>query len=79
MGLLCGVTETGKSHVRHARLKPMQEPSDGLRAPDRHNGNALSLEVATTTLGKRLQGVLIADAFDEDNGARIGAGPCHWE
>lgn len=45
--LLGGVTETGEPDVEALRAEQRQEPSNGLRAPDRDNGDALSGEIAT--------------------------------
>jgi hypothetical protein len=44
-------------------------------AADRHDPDAVDVEVASTALGERLERTLIADAFDEHDGA--GSGPLH--
>jgi len=45
--------------------EPPQELPDPLCAPDRHDGDALGIEVPAAALGERLDGHLVADAFDE--------------
>ncbi len=65
VAFLRGVTETRELEVASLRAVETQEPSDGLGAADRHNGNALGLEIATAALGERLQGLLVARPFDE--------------
>ena len=57
-----------------SRAEPLQEPSDGLRAPDRHDGDALGVEIAAAALGERLERALVADPFDEHDRTRVGAG-----
>ena len=68
LALLGGVAEAGQSEVEPRRAEPIQEPSDRLRSSDRHNGDALSLEISTPALCERCERALVADAFDEHDG-----------
>jgi hypothetical protein len=81
LALLGGVTETRQPDVAPLRAVEAQEPSDRLRASDRHNGDALGDEVPATALGERLNGYLVADPFHEHDSARVDAcgylGVCH--
>ena len=68
--LFC-VAETGQLHVESLRAESMQEPPDRLRASDRHDGDALGVEVAAAALGERFDRALVAEAFDEHDGTRL--------
>ena len=59
--------------IEPLRAEPIQEPSDGLRASDRNDGDPLGIEIAAAALGERLQRVLVADPFDEHDRTRVGA------
>ena len=65
VAFLADIAEAGQLDVKPLRTELHQEPSDGLRSPDRHDGNTLSLEIPATSLGERLERALIADPFDE--------------
>lgn len=65
VGLLCGVTETRQPDVQPPRAELIQEASDGLRTPDRHNGDAFSVEIPTTAQSEPFEGSLVADSFNE--------------
>jgi hypothetical protein len=65
VALLGDVVETGQLSVEPARPERAQEPTDRLRAADRHDGHALCGEVPVTTLGQSLDGDLVADPFDQ--------------
>jgi hypothetical protein len=65
--LLPSVTETSQSRVRPPGAESVQEAPNRLRTPDRHNRNALAVEIPATALSEGLQRDLIADPFDEDN------------
>jgi hypothetical protein len=67
VSLLCGVTETREPDVQPSRAKQIQEAPNGLRAPDRHDGNPLGVKVPTTAFSERFQCTLIADPLDEHN------------
>jgi len=54
------------------RAKQIQEASDGLRTPYRHNGNALSFKIPTTALSERLDRDLVADPLNEHDCAHVG-------
>ena len=64
---LCRHHEAGQPDVQPVRAEQPQEPADRLRAPDRHDGNALGIEIAATSLSERLERALVADPFDEDD------------
>jgi hypothetical protein len=49
----------------------MQEPPDRLRTPDRHDRDALGIEVPASASGERLEGALVAEPFDEHDGTRL--------
>lgn len=72
--LLGGVAETCQSDVQPLRAKPIEGASDGLRTPDRHDGDALSFEIPTSALGQCFERDLVADPFNEDDRTRIDAG-----
>jgi hypothetical protein len=72
--LLSGVTETSQPDVKPLRAEQIQEASYGLRATDRHNGNALGVQIATPALGERFECRLVAGPFDEDDRTQVDAG-----
>jgi hypothetical protein len=51
VALLCRVTETRQPDVKPLRAEQIQEASDCLRTPDRHDGDALSVKIPATALG----------------------------
>lgn len=63
--LLSGVAETREPEVEPRRPELFQESPDRLRTSDRHDGNALGLEVASAALGERFKGALVAYPFDQ--------------
>jgi hypothetical protein len=65
VALLCGVTETGQPDVQPPRAEPFQKSSDGLRTPDRHDGDALSVKVPTAPPSQGFERALVADPFNE--------------
>ena len=71
LALLGGVTEPRQAHVEPLRPEPVQEPCDGLRTPDWHNGNALGVKIPTTALSERFERAAVADALDEHDRTRI--------
>ncbi len=71
VALLAGVAKTRQPDVEPLRAEPVQEASDGLRAPDWHNRDALSVEIPTTALGERFERALVADPFDENDRTRV--------
>ena len=73
VGLLSGVAESRQRDVEPLRAKPVQEPSDGLSAPDRHNGDTLSVKILATPRGQRFERALVTDPFDEHDGTRVDA------
>ena len=71
VALLCGVVETRQPDVEPLRAESLQELSDRLRTADRHDGNALSVEIPATALGERFDRALVADPFDEHDRGRV--------
>ena len=69
--LLRGVVETCQPNVEPLRAEAAQEPSYGLRAPDRHDGDALGVEIPATAPGERFERALVADPFDEHDRACV--------
>jgi hypothetical protein len=65
VALLSGVTEARQSDVKPLRAEQIQEASDGLRAPNRHNGDALSVKIPTTAPSQRFERTLVADPFNK--------------
>jgi hypothetical protein len=51
----------------------MQGLGDGLSATDRHDGDALGVEIPAAALGQRFERLPVADPFDEDDGTQVGA------
>jgi hypothetical protein len=73
LALLCGVTETRHPDVEPLRAVPVQESSDRLRAADRHDGNALGVEIPTAALSECFERTLVADPFDEHDRSQVDA------
>jgi hypothetical protein len=73
LALLCSVTETRQPDVTPLRAEQIQEPCDGLRTPNRHNGNALSVKTPTTALSERFERALVTDPLNENDRTRVDA------
>jgi hypothetical protein len=73
VALLCSVAETRELDVKPLSGEQIQEASDGLRTPDRHDGNALGVEIPTTARSERFERDLVAAPFDEHDRTRIRA------
>jgi hypothetical protein len=73
VALLCRVAETRQLEVEPLRSELGDEPSDCLRPPDRHYGNALGLQIATTALSERLDRELVAGPFNEHHRSQFDA------
>ena len=73
VALLCGVIETRQPDVEPLRAEQIQEPSDRLRTPNRHNGDPLSVKIPTTALSERFERALVADPFNEHDRTRVDA------
>jgi len=71
VALLRGVTETRQPDVKPLRAEQIQEPSYGLRTPNWHNGNALSVKIPTSALSERFERALVADPFNEHDRTRV--------
>ena len=71
VALFSCVTKTGQASPRSLMPVDPQEAADRLCATDRHNGNVLDKKIPSAACGKRLQGDLVADAFDEHDCARL--------
>jgi hypothetical protein len=69
VALLRGVTKSRQSEVKPLRAEPIQEASDVRRTPDRHDGNALGVEIPTTAHSQRLEREPVADSLDEHDRA----------
>jgi len=65
VAFLSGVAETRQFDVKPLRAEQIQEPSYRLRAPNRHDGNALSIKIPTTARGEHFERALVADPLDE--------------
>jgi hypothetical protein len=65
VALLCGVTETRERDVKALWAEQLQNASDGLRTPDRQDGNALGAKIPTAALSERFERGLVADPFNE--------------
>ncbi len=70
---LRGVTQAREPHVEPLRAELLEEAADRLRTTDRHDGHALGVEIAASTLGEGFERALVADPFDEHDGAWRGA------
>ena len=68
---LARVTQSGQPQVRACGPELSEEPPDGLRATDWHDANALLDEIAAPACREGLQRDLVADPFDEHDGARV--------
>ena len=68
--LLAGVVEAGQPEVETLPAEPIQEPSDGLRAADRDDRDALGVEIPALPLRESLERSLVAEPFDQHD--RIG-------
>ncbi len=73
VALLCGVAETRQLEVEPRRPELGDEASDCLRTPDRHDRNALGLQIATTPLSQGLDRELVARPFNEHHGTQVNA------
>ena len=71
--LLCGVIETRQPDVEPLRAEHIQELFYGLRTPNWHNGNPLSVKIPTTALSERFERALVADPFNQHYRTRIDA------
>jgi hypothetical protein len=67
--LLGGVTETRQRDVKPLRAEELQETSDGLRATNRHDGDAFGGEIPIASLSQCFERTLVADPFDKHNRA----------
>jgi hypothetical protein len=73
VALLRGVIETRQPDVEPLRAEQFQEPFYGLRTPNWHNGNPLSVKIPTTALSERFERALVADPFNEHDRTRVDA------
>jgi hypothetical protein len=63
--LLARITETGQPRVQPLGAEPSEEASYRLRTSDRHDGNALAVEIPTAACSEGFERDLVADPFDE--------------
>ena len=73
VALLCGVAQTRQLEVEPLRPKLGDEASDCLRASDRHDGNALCLQIAAPALSERLDRELVARPLNEHHRSQVDA------
>jgi hypothetical protein len=73
VALLCGVAQARQPEVEPLRPEHTEGFTYGLRTADRHDGNALSVEVPASALGECFECDLVADPFDEDDRTRVDA------
>jgi kynurenine formamidase len=64
---LTRVAETRDADV----ARPLQKSPERLRPADRHDRDALGIEVTTATCGERLERDAVADPLDENDGFRV--------
>ena len=70
VALLSGVADTCQPDVQPGRAEQVQELSDRLRAPDRHNRDPLSVKVSAAALGQPLHRVLVAQPLNQHHRTR---------
>jgi hypothetical protein len=73
VAFLCGVIETREPDVEPLGAEQIQESFYGLRTPDWHNGNPLSVKIPTTSLSERFERALVTDPFNEHDRTRVDA------
>ena len=73
VALLCGVIETGQPDVEPLRTDQIQVPFFGLRAPNRPNGNPLSIKIPATATSERFERALVAEPFNQHDRTRSDA------
>ena len=71
--LLCGVIETRQPDVEPLRAEHIQEPFYGLRTPNWHNGNPLSVKIPATATSERFERALVAEPFNQHYRTRSDA------
>ena len=69
VGFLRGVAQAREPHVGPS-AEPIEHASDRLRAPDRHDGNSLGVEVPALTQSEGLERQPVAEPLDEHDRAR---------
>ena len=72
--LLGGIAQPGQLDVQPRGPEDGQEAPDRRRPTDRHDGDALGAEVATTAPRQRFQRHLVADPLDEHDRAGVDPG-----
>ncbi len=70
--LLARVAQPCQPHAPLRAPQPSEERPDRLRAADRHDGDALSVEVVPPPLRERFERRLVARTFHQHDGAWIG-------
>ncbi len=70
VALLRFVAEAREPDAETRATEPIESSSDGLRAPDGDDGDALCLKVSVTSPRESLEREPVADAFDEDDRLR---------
>jgi hypothetical protein len=74
VGFLTRVAETRQLDVEPLRAELSEEVSNGLRASDRDDGDALGVEIPTTALGERFERAPVAGPLDKDGGTQSRRG-----
>ena len=69
VALLGGVAQAREPDVEPLRAEVLEEAADRLRAADRHDDDALRVEVAAAAFRERLDRALVAAPLDEDDRA----------
>jgi carbonic anhydrase len=73
LSLLGCVAEAGQPDRVSLRAVELEEPSDRLRASDRHHLDALAPEIEAASAGERFQRALVAGPFDEHDRSRASS------
>ena len=55
------------------RAEQIQEPANGLRASDWHDGDPLIVKTPTAAFGERFERAPVADPFNEHDRTRVDA------
>jgi ubiquinone/menaquinone biosynthesis C-methylase UbiE len=69
LALFRGVAESRQRHVEPLRAEALEALPDRLRPADRDDGDPLGLEVPATPFRERLEGLLVARSFDQNDSA----------
>ena len=73
VAFLRGIAEARQFDVQTARAEEVQESSDRLRAADRHDADAVGLEIPPTARSQRFDPDLVAEPFDQHDRSQVGS------